>query len=85
MSAREPAERSVNAVGQIFANYQAALHLFEEVVAGDALEGLSDAARDAFGPVREACSGVAPGIEELVADCIRGPECPRRQQRRASS
>jgi hypothetical protein len=77
--ARELAQQSVISVGQILSNYQAALHLFEEAVAGDvgdtvprerALEFLGEAARAVFAPVLEACAGVAPGLDDLVSESI---------------
>jgi hypothetical protein len=78
---RELVQDNVNTIGQIFANYQAALHLFEEAVtsgAGEkvprqlAMEVLQEAARDVFQPVLDACVGVAPGLEDVVADSIGG-------------
>jgi hypothetical protein len=74
---RDLVQDNVNTVGQIFANYQAALHLFEEAVmdgAGErvprelALEMLREISRQVFEPVLDACVGVAPGMEDLVAD-----------------
>jgi hypothetical protein len=74
---RDLVQDNVNTVGQIFANYQAALHLFEESVMGGAgekvprelaIEVLREVARQVFEPVLEACVGVAPGMEDLVAD-----------------
>jgi hypothetical protein len=76
---RELVQDNVNTVGQIFANYQAALHLFEEAVVGGlgekvprqlAMEVLQEAAREVFEPVLDACTGVAPGMEDVVADSI---------------
>jgi hypothetical protein len=75
---RELAQESVIAVGQILSNYQAALHLFEEAVAGfvasvprgPALEALQRVAREVFDPVLEACAGVAPGLDELVTESM---------------
>ena len=73
---RDLVQDNVNTVGQIFANYQAALHLFEESVMGGAgekvpralaLEVLREVARQVFEPVLDACVGVAPGMEDLVA------------------
>jgi hypothetical protein len=78
---RELVQDNVNTVGQIFANYQAALHLFEEAVVGGlgekvprqlAMEVLQEAAREVFEPVLDACAGVAPGMEDVVADSIGG-------------
>jgi hypothetical protein len=73
---RDLVQDNVNTVGQIFANYQAALHLFEDAVMGGAgekvprelaLEVLREVARSVFEPVLDACAGVAPGMEDLVA------------------
>jgi hypothetical protein len=78
---RELVQDNVNTVGQIFANYQAALHLFEEAVVSGlgesvprelAMEVLQEAARQVFEPVLDACTGVAPGMEDVVADSIGG-------------
>ena len=71
------AAKTVNTVGQIFSNYQAALHLLEEAVASGygetvprarALAILRDAAHEVFTPVRDACVGVSPGLEDLVLE-----------------
>jgi hypothetical protein len=76
---RELVQDNVNTVGQIFSNYQAALHLFEEAVRtgyGEtvprelAIEVLREAAHDVFAPVLDACVGVAPGLEDLVAESM---------------
>jgi hypothetical protein len=76
---RELVQDNVNTIGQIFANYQAALHLFEEAVVGGmgekiprqlAMEVLQEVARDVFVPVLDASTGVAPGLEDVVADSI---------------
>jgi hypothetical protein len=76
---RELVQDNVNTVGQIFANYQAALHLFEEAVRSGygetvprdlALEVLQDAAHEVFAPVLDACTGVAPGLEDLVSESM---------------
>jgi hypothetical protein len=76
---RDLVQDNVNTVGQIVANYQAALHLFEDAVMGGAgekvprelaLEVLREVARSVFEPVLDACAGVAPGMEDLVADGI---------------
>jgi hypothetical protein len=76
---RDLVQDNVNTVGQIFANYQAALHMFEESVMGGAgekvprelaVEVLREVARQVFEPVLEACVGVAPGMEDLVADGV---------------
>ena len=82
---RDLVQDNVNTVGQIFANYQAALHLFEESVMGGAgekvprelaIEVLREVARQVFEPVLEACVGVAPGMEDLVADGMGKVEDP---------
>ena len=76
---RDLVQDNVNTVGQIFANYQAALHLFEDAVVGGAgekvprelaVEVLREVARSVFEPVLDACAGVAPGMEDLVAGGI---------------
>ena len=76
---RELVQDNVNTVGQIFSNYQAALHLFEEAVRGGygetvprelAIEVLREAAHDVFAPVLDACVGVAPGLEDLVVESM---------------
>ena len=63
---RELVQDNVNTVGQIFSNYQAALHLFEEAVTSGygetvprelALEVLQEAAHEVFEPVLDACVG----------------------------
>jgi hypothetical protein len=82
---RDLVQDNVNTVGQIFANYQAALHLFEEAMMGGAgekvprdlaAEVLREVARQVFQPVLDACVGVAPGMEDLVADGIGKVEDP---------
>jgi hypothetical protein len=74
---RDLVQDNVNTIGQIFANYQAALHMFEEAMVGGAgekvprelaVEVLREVARQVFEPVLEASVGVAPGMEDLVAD-----------------
>jgi hypothetical protein len=85
-SERELVQDSVNTIGQIFANYQAALHLFEEAVqhgAGEAVprelakEVLREGARDVLEPVMAAAAeavggagGTAGAVYEYVADTI---------------
>lgn len=68
---------SVNTIGQIFANYQTALHLFEGAVAegaGEAVprelakEVLREAARDVFEPVLEAAAETAGDVADHVAE-----------------
>ena len=73
---RELAQDSIDTVGQILSNYQAALHLLE--VSGDAgaaprasaPEVLRQTAAEVFTPVLDACGGVAPGLEALVEESI---------------
>lgn len=76
---RELVQDNVNTVGQIFSNYQAALHLLEEAVSSGygetvpralGLGVLRDAAHEVFTPVLDACLGVAPGLEDLVEESI---------------
>jgi hypothetical protein len=83
---RELVQHNVDTVGQIFSNYQAALHLLEEAVSSGygetvprtlALEVLRETAREVFTPVLDACVGVAPGLEELVAESIGKIELPK--------
>jgi hypothetical protein len=87
---RELVQDNVNTVGQIFANYQAALHLFEEAVRSGygetvprdlAVEVLQEAAHDVFAPVLHACVGVAPGLEDLVAESMGKVEDVREVER----
>jgi hypothetical protein len=68
---------SVNTIGQIFANYQAALHQFEAAVqdgGGEAVprelakEVLREAARDVFEPVLAAAAETAGEVAEHVED-----------------
>jgi hypothetical protein len=87
---RELVQDNVNTVGQIFSNYQAALHLFEEAVRSGygetvprdlALEVLREAAHEVFAPVLDACVGVAPGLEDLVAESMgRVDEVPEAER-----
>ena len=65
---RELAGDCVNAVGQILSNYQAALHLFDDAVRGELLPSV---AQTVFAPVRDACAGVTPGLDELVEESMR--------------
>ena len=91
---RELVQDNVNTVGQIFSNYQAALHLFEEAVTGGygetvprqlALEVLQQAAHEVFVPVLDACVGVAPGLEDLVAESIGSVDDVPEVERRAAA
>jgi hypothetical protein len=88
---RELVQDNVNTVGQIFANYQAALHLFEEAVTGGlgesvprqlATEVLREVAREVFQPVLDVCAGV-PGMQDIVAETMGAvddvPEAEKRE------
>src|SRR5919107_3739888 len=75
-SERELVIDSVNTIGQIFANYQAALHQFEEAVgkgAGESVpqqlarEILQEAARDVLEPVFEAAQETGGEVADHVA------------------
>ncbi|MDP9292901.1 MAG: hypothetical protein M3O90_00520 [Actinomycetota bacterium] len=75
-SERELVQDNVNTIGQIFANYQAALHLFESAVRsglGEAVprelakEVLREAARSVFEPVLAAVSGTVAGLDDAAA------------------
>ena len=90
-SERELVQDNVNTVGQIFSNYQAALHLFEEAVRSGygetvprelAIEVLREAAHDVFAPVLDACVGVAPGLEDLVVESMGKVDEVREVERR---
>jgi hypothetical protein len=72
---RDLVQDNVNTVAQIFANYQAALHMFEAAIVGGAgekvprelaMEVLREVARQVVEPVLEASVGVAPGMADLV-------------------
>ncbi len=74
---RDLMQDNVNTIGQIFTNYQAALHLFEEAVqdgAGEAVprelakEVLQEAARDVFEPVLAAAAATAGEVADHVED-----------------
>jgi hypothetical protein len=76
-SERDLMQDSVNTIGQIFTNYQAALHLFEAAVqegAGEAVprelakDVLREAARDVFEPVLAAAAEAAGEVADHVAD-----------------
>src|SRR5215207_5901446 len=78
-SERDLMQDNVNTIGQIFTNYQAALHLFEEAVregAGEAVprelakEVLQEAARDVFQPVLAAAAETAGEVADRVSDGI---------------
>jgi hypothetical protein len=78
-SERDLMTDNVNTLGQIFTNYQAALHQFEEAIekgAGEAVprelakEVLREAARDVFEPVLAAAAETAGEVADHVADGI---------------
>jgi hypothetical protein len=79
--ARSPAQDSVDAVGQILSNYQAALYLFEEAVAS----GHEVLPRDVLEPVRDACAGVLPGLEELVAETMGATDAAATERQRVAA
>src|SRR5918999_2645812 len=81
-SERDLMPENVNTIGQIFTNYQAALHLFEEAVQGGAgeevppegaQEGLREAARDVFEPVMAAGRAGAREIADPLPRGVRRP------------
>ena len=90
-SERDLITDNVNTIGQIFTNYQAALHQFEAAVGKGAAEAvprelakevLREAARDVFEPVMAAAAETAAEVGEHVADGIgvtdvHPPEKPR--------
>jgi hypothetical protein len=78
-SERDLVTENVNTIGQIFTNYQAALHLFEDAVTGGAgeavprdlaIEVLREAAREVFEPVLAAAAETAGEVADHVADGI---------------
>jgi hypothetical protein len=78
-SERDLVTENVNTIGQIFTNYQAALHEFETAVqdgAGEAvprelaIEVLREGARDVFEPVMAAAAETAGEVAQHVADGI---------------
>jgi hypothetical protein len=84
---------SVNTIGQIFANYQAALHQFEEAVgkgAGEAVpqqlarEILQEAARDVLEPVFEAAQETAGEVADHVARGMGKLDDPKPEKPRQS-
>jgi hypothetical protein len=70
--------RASDAVGQIFSNYQAALHLLEETVDGETLARALPTS-EIFQPVLDACAGVVLGLADLVAEVMATGE--RREAR----
>src|SRR5918995_3525022 len=80
---------SVNTIGQIFANYQAALHMFEHAIGtgmGEAVpqelarEILREGARDVLEPVFSAASETAGELGDQVAKGIGTPDQVRKEQ-----
>jgi len=78
-SERDLVTENVNTIGQIFTNYQAALHQFEAAVTGGAgeavpralaLEVLREAAREVFEPVLAAAAETSGDVADQVADGI---------------
>ena len=90
---------NVNTIGQIFTNYQAALHQFETAIqdgAGEAvprelaMEVLREAARDVFEPVLRAAAETAGEVADHVEDGIgvadtHPAETPREPRRSLQS
>jgi hypothetical protein len=78
-SERELVQDNVNTIGQIFTNYQAALHQFE-AAAGDGLaesvpldlakEVLREGARDVFEPVLAEVSATVAGLGDRTAEAL---------------
>src|ERR687897_1079297 len=92
-SERDLVVDSVNTIGQIFANYQAALHLFEEAIGsgmGEAVpqelakEILREGARDVLQPVFAAAAETAGEIGDQVARSIGTPDQVRKEQARSA-
>ncbi len=78
-SERDLMQDNVNTIGQIFTNYQAALHQFEAAIAAGAGEAvprelakevLREAARDVFEPVLAAAAETAGVVNEHVAGAV---------------
>jgi hypothetical protein len=76
-SERDLMQDNVNTIGQIFTNYQAALHLFEDEIqhgAGEAVprelakDVLREATRDVLEPVMAAAAEVAGEVADHVAE-----------------
>ncbi len=74
-SERELVQDNVNTVGQIFSNYQAALHMFESAVTGGmgetvprelAKEVLREAAREVFEPMLASVANTVAGLDEAT-------------------
>ena len=84
---------SVNTIGQIFANYQAALHMFEHAIGkgmGEAVpqelakEILREGARDVLEPVFAAAYETAGELGEQVGKSIGTPDQVRKDTPRAA-
>jgi hypothetical protein len=82
---------SVNTIGQIFANYQAALHMFEQAIGtgmGEAVpqelakEILREGAREVLEPVFAAASETAGELGDQVGKSIGTPDQIRKDQPR---
>ena len=82
---------SVNTIGQIFANYQAALHMFEQAIGtgmGEAVpqelakEILREGAREVLEPVFAAASETAGELGDQVGKSIGTPDQIRKEQPR---
>jgi hypothetical protein len=93
-SERDIVVDSVNTIGQIFANYQAALHMFEEAIGtgmGEAVpqelakEILREGARDVLEPVFAAASETAGELGDQVARGMGTPDQVRKEKPRASA
>ena len=87
-SERDLVVDSVNTIGQIFAKYQAALHMFEEAIAtgaGEAVpqelakEILREGARDVLQPVFAAAAETAGELGDQVARSMGTPDQVRRE------
>ena len=72
---------NVNTIGQIFTNYQAALHLFEEAIAGGRRRGGPARARQG-GPARGRARRLRAGARRRGRDRRRGRRPRRRRHRR---
>jgi hypothetical protein len=92
-SERDIVVDSVNTIGQIFANYQAALHMFEAAMgtgAGEAVpqelakEILREGARDVLEPVFSAAAETAGELGDQVARGMGTPDQVRKEQPRQS-
>jgi hypothetical protein len=91
-SERDLVTDSVNTIGQIFTNYQAALHQFEAAVQSGggeavprelAMEVLREAARDVLEPVMRAAADTVGEVADHVADGLAvSTDRPRAEQPR---